>query len=369
MWIPLIFLSYLFIDNQFNRMLFPWLLIIIYIFLISFGAFGRPAWNSWMRDLTEKNADSYFGKRNRIVGGIALVGFFAAAFILDSFGKAFIGFAIIFGIAFVGRIISTIFFTKQYEPKIKLHKGYYFTFRDFIKQMPHRNFGNYVLFSSAITFAAAIASPFFTVYMLNYLHFSYVPFMIIVFCSSVFTLIFMPFWGKIGDRFGEVRIMKICGFLIFLVPLLWLASSWIFRNGSIYLFLFLIFVEILSGFIWGGFNLSSSTFVYHAVTRERMALCVAYGGLTASFGALLGALLGGWIASFDGNILGMKAILFVFLLSAGLRMLFFVIFINRFKEVRAVDNRFSMKKFIYSLPRQTLVGMGIKRFGHGTHEH
>jgi len=276
---------------------------------------------------------------------------------------------IIFSIAFLGRIVSTILFAKQYEPKIKLHKGYYFSFRDFIKQMPHRNFGNYVLFSSTITFSVAIASPFFTVYMLNNLHFNYVSFMSVVLVSSLISLMFMPFWGKIGDRFGNVRIMKICGSLIFLVPLLWFVSSFIFKNYSIYLFLFLALTEIISGFIWSGFNLSSSTFVYHAVTRERMALCVAYEGVTSSFGALFGALLGGWIASFDGDILGMKAILFVFLLSAVLRILSFVIFINRFKEVREVDNNFSMKKFIYSLPRQTLISMGIKRFGHPTQEH
>src|SRR3989338_4607629 len=48
MWILLIFLGFLFVDNELNRALFPWLLIIAFIFLISFGAFGRPAWNSWM---------------------------------------------------------------------------------------------------------------------------------------------------------------------------------------------------------------------------------------------------------------------------------------------------------------------------------
>ena len=183
MWIPMILLGLFFIDNQYYKELFPWLLIIVYILLISFGAFGRPAWNSWMRDLTQKNTDTFFGKRNRIVGGIALVCFFIAAFILDSYGKAFVGFALIFSLAFIGRIFSTFFFSKQYEPKIKLKKGYYFSFKDFIKEMPHRNFGNYVLFSSTITFAVAIASPFFTVYMLNYLNFNYVSYMAVILCS------------------------------------------------------------------------------------------------------------------------------------------------------------------------------------------
>ena len=219
-------------------------------------------------------------------------------------------------------------------------------------------------------FRVAIASPFFVVYMSKiFLNFNNLHYMIIVLCSSVISLIFMPFWGKIGDRFGNVKIMKICGSLIFLVPLLWFLSSILFNNDSVYLIVFLLFTEIISGFVWSGFNLSSSTFAYHAVSRERMALCVAYEGLTASSGALAGALLGGWIANINGNILGMNPILFVFLLSAIMRILFFSIFINRFKEVRNVDKNFSMKKFIYSLPRQTLVGMGIKRAGQGGHEH
>ncbi len=368
MWIPIILLAVYFVDTEENRIFFPILLIILYTMLVSFGAFGRPPWNSWMRDIINKKTDSYFGKRNSITSAIALICFFISAFILDNIGKTFIGFSIIFGIAFLGRVSSALFLSKQYEPKLKLKKGYYFSYKDFLKEMPHRNFGNYVLFSAAITFAVSIASPYFIVYMgKNFINFNYIFYMIIVFMSSIVSLMFMPFWGKVGDRFGNVKVMKLCGSLIFIVPLLWFFSSILFDNTSIYLFIFLIFSEIISGFIWSGLNLSSSTFVYHAVSRERMALCVAYENITTSVFAFFGAMLGGWIASQNYNILGLKPILFVFILSSILRILFFHIFINRFKEVRKVDKNFNMKKFIYSIPGQSIIGMGIKRLGHPLH--
>ncbi len=234
MWIPLIFLGVAYFFFGLDSAIASILLIGIYTLLIILGAFGTPAWNSWMRDLTEKRTDSYFGKRNTIVGSVALVSMFIAAFILDGFGrKTFFGFGIIFFIALLGRSISIFLFKKQYEPKIRLHKGYYFSFKDFVKHMSYNNFGKFVLFSGVISFAVAIASPFFSVYMLNHLDFNYKTYMFVILSSAVVSLVSMPFWGKLGDKYGEVKLIRICGFLIFLVPLLWFLSAFLFTGYSL----------------------------------------------------------------------------------------------------------------------------------------
>ncbi len=103
-------------------------------------------------------------------------------------------------------------------------------------------------------------------------------------------------------------------------------------------------------------------FVFHAVSRERIAICVAYSGIIAGIGSFAGALIGGFLASVDSPIFGLKPILFVFLLSAMLRFIVSAIFIDRFNEVRKVSNlHLSMRKILVSFPRHLLTNAGIKR--------
>jgi MFS family permease len=75
----------------------PNLIIIVYTLLILFGAFGGPAWISWMKDLVTADSGKYFGKRSRIATLIALICMFIGGFILDYFKQThiFIGFIIL----------------------------------------------------------------------------------------------------------------------------------------------------------------------------------------------------------------------------------------------------------------------------------
>ncbi len=355
MWLPLISVGFIHYFFKTGIFLTSFLLLVSYVLIICSGAFASPAWNSWMKDLVPKDkAASYFGKRNRIVGAVALISTFAAGFILNvSQEDNFIfGFTIIFLIAFLGRIISGLLFKKHYEPKRKsLPKDYYFSFADFIKKMPGNNFGRYAIFTSLILFSAAIASPFFAVYMLKDLQFNYIQFTIVSISAIVASILFMPVWGKIADRYGNVKIMKLSGIFIFLIPALWLMSSFIATEYTVYLLIYLILIEIFSGFIWAGFNLASSTFIYDSVTKERIALCVAYTNLLGSAGIFFGAYIGGLLASLENNILGLSPILFVFLLSASLRLISGFLLLPLVKEVRPVKkwhNYFIEKILDYS---------------------
>lgn len=114
MWIPMIILIFFFEKSPKAA---PMLLISIYSLLILFGTFYGPAWASWMKDLIAKEGGRYFGLRNRICGLVTLISMLAAGFILDYFKKTklFIGFAVLFAIAFIARSISAFLFTKKYR--------------------------------------------------------------------------------------------------------------------------------------------------------------------------------------------------------------------------------------------------------------
>lgn len=345
MWIPIISIGFLYFFNYINSRIASNLLIIIYSLLIIAGSTANPAWNSWMKDILKTNIGEYFGKRSRIINFVVTLSMLSAGIILNFFGKeyAFKGFLIIFLIAFAGRMISAYLVTRQYEPKFNYENKDYFSLRQFIKKMFFNNFGHFVIYISLISFATAIAGPFFAVYMLKDLNFSYIEYTLVSLSSILTIIIFMPFWGKFADKFGNIKVIKITGFFVPLVPVFWLASSLIQKTNPLFPIIYLMIIEGFSGFAWSGFNLSANNFVYDAVSREKMVFCFTYFNIINAFGTFIGAYAGGFIASQNILIFGMKSILIIFLISAGLRFLISLKMISFLKEVREVHN-FDFKK-------------------------
>lgn len=342
MWLMVIGIGMLYFNFGIDSNVAPTMLILIYSLLILFGAFMGPVWSSWMKDIVTKNSGRYFGNRNRIVGFVALISMLAGSFVLDYFKqtKIFIGFVILFSVAFIARAISAFLLLKKYEPKLKHEEGYYFSFWQFIHYIPKSNFGKFTVFVSLMHLATAIASPFFAVYMLKDLGFSYIQWIIVTMASSVASLLFMPLWGKFADHYGNIKATKITAFLIPAVPLLWFVSVFISKSS---LLAYLALVEVFSGMIWAGFNLASSNFVYDAVTRQRMALCVAYFNLLSGIGVFVGATLGGFLSSLPFTLIGFSSILLIFLLSSIARLAVALFMVPKIREVREVK-KFGIKE-------------------------
>jgi MFS family permease len=339
-WIPLLFIGVAYFFFEFKLLYASLSLIACYSVIIISGLIASPAWTSWMQDLVEKNRGEYFSKRSRINGFVVILTMLGAGLVLDYFKgeKIFFGFIILFGLACVGRYFSFYFLKKQYEPKPTIDEKAYFSFLKFIKKMPSNNFGRFVIFTSLVSFSVAIASPFFSVYMIKELHFSYFEFTIIKLSELISPLLFLSFIGKRADKYGTVRVMKISGFLISFVPLLWVLSIFIHNQHSWVLVGYLFLVEFFSGFVWAAYNLSTSNFIYDAVTKQKIILCFTYFGFINSIGSFLGGLIGGQLASSSVfSLFGLGAILSVFFISFALRLIPSLTIAPKLKEVRQVE--------------------------------
>ncbi len=330
MWLPIILLGYFFNINLFQNYL-PLILIIFYSVYLIFGGIALPSWFSLMGDIVPgKIRGKYFSKRNRITGLFTILAIITSAFILDlteTKGYVLIGFSIIFFLAFLTRWIASRLFKKHHEPNLKLEKGYYFSFFQFIKHARKNNFGKFVIFISMMHFATAIASPFFIVYMLRDLQFSYTTFMIIQISSSVYSLMFLPIWGKFSDKYGNREILRVSSLFIPFVPILW------FFSESPY---YLAFVpQLVAGASWAAFNLAASNFIYDSVSQQRRGICVSYNNLLMGIGIFFGASLGGLLAQYL-TISFMNKLLFIFLISGLARSLVTIFFLPKVKEIRKV---------------------------------
>src|SRR3989344_3995102 len=336
-------------------------------YLSSFVGVIGASWFSLMGDLApEKERGSYFSKRSKINGTVAMVTTLLASLFLDymkGLGWVIIGFVILFGIAAFGRFVSAWYFTKHYYPKTSFTKEKYFSFFQFIKKAPGNNFGRFVFFVGVVNIFTNFAGPFFAVYMLKELHFSYLWFTIINISGTLFTIIAIPIWGKIGDKYGNRYLLKVTSFLIPLPPLMWLISG-----NPIYL----IFVpQLLAGFGWGGFNLAASNFIYDTVTPERRGICVSYYTMINGISVFVGAMVGGLFAFYaPASFFNLNVFLWIFLISGIGRAIACLIFIPMIKEVRTLpDNleRLSMFQYLYLFTPRPIVSMWRGVHGLVTH--
>lgn len=305
------------------------ILIVIYTICIICGSFGGPAWFSWMGDLVpEEKRGAYFSKRSRITGAISMLVTLIVAFFLDYtkvIGLVLIGFAGISLVSAIGRFISLYFLTKQYEPKYEEKKESYFSFIQFLKKAPYNNFGKFVFYVGLITLATNFAGPFFTVYMLKELHYTYTWFMIVSLAGTLFLILSLPFWGKVGDKYGNKTLLKIGGIIITFVQI-----PWLFSGNPIYL---IFTTQLISGIGWAAFNLGASNYIYDAVTPQRRAICVAYYTMINGICVFVGAFSGGLFAQYI-HINFMDTLLLIFLISSILRGITSIIFLPMIKEVR-----------------------------------
>jgi MFS family permease len=121
--------------------------------------------------------------------------------------------------------------------------------------------------------------------------------------------------------------------------------------------LFLILVQIFSGFLWSGCNLCASNFIYDAATPEKRPKCIAY------FNALNGVFLAAghfWEASWSEYFqVFLVTRSWRFFISAVLRFLVACFMRTHVEEVRHVE-KISHKDLFYGMINIKPV-LGIER--------
>jgi len=351
LWFPILLAGFLFYLGVPGMV---WTSIILIGIAYGVTAIAFPVWFSWMGSLVPREErGSYFSRRNRLVSLSGVLTLIFGAIILDAskrvgallgdvLGFTLLGFGILFLFAVISRIWSLRLLKKQYEPRLKIRKKDNFSFFDFIKKAPETPFGRFTLFRGVFSVALGISGPFWAVYMLRNLGFSYVWFMSVTVSVVVFQLIFLPLLGKFSDRFGNVRLMRLSSILIVLNPFLWFASSFIMDPAMVKIYLLLV-PSLTSGFGWAGYNLATNNYIYDSVGPRKRSFGSSYLNLIVGLGIFAGAGIGSLIVGIDFSI--MDSILVTFLVSGIARLIVVMFGLKYLREVRHVK-KFSSEFFI-----------------------
>lgn len=346
-WMPLLFLPLFFPESAVP-------LLIACVVLYQSGAhLVTPQWTSLMGDIVPpRRRGRFFALRTRLITAITFLSLLIGGFVLHRFsrdGNTLTGFVVLFSVAACARVISVYQLSRMHDPSGHVAALEFPFGRQWWQRLRHSNVVRFSIFFALMQFGVAIASPFFTVYMLRDLEFTYLAFT----CNTA-TAIFAQFltlaqWGRISDIFGNRRILAATGIVIPLMPLLWTFSS----N-----FWYLILVQAVSGFAWAGFSLSASNFVYDLITPDRRATYLAIHNVIASAGIFIGALLGGYLGTvlpseveFFGSTWHWLSPLYgVFIVSTFVRAAVVIGLIPRLREVRQVRD-ISFRQLIFRVTR------------------
>jgi MFS family permease len=258
------------------------------------GNVHSSAWQDWMGDLVPKRTRGrYFGTRNRIFATINLLAVISAGLLLQkgkALGMPLMMFSCIWGFTFFFRLASTTLMAIQYDPPHVIPpREQTLTFGQFLRNMPNEPFGRFNMFQVIANLVTFFAVPFYAVYMLRELGFTYPQYTIISIIPTIATIIMMPVWGRIIDRHGCIRPMKACMAALPILTLFWIVSDnywWIACIG------------IGAGASQSGFMLCSFNYSIGILDPKKRVPSLAYSQVLGAFAMSAGAFLGGMAVTY-----------------------------------------------------------------------
>lgn len=332
-WLPLMWLPVLFPAQAVP------LLVLFAMVYFAMGSLVTPQWSSLMGDLVpERRRGRYFARRTAFASLTAFIALVCAGVVLDlfdKFGRPLTGYLLIFTVAACARLVSAHHLRYMHDPTGRVSSLEFPNRREWLNRLRHSPFVRFSMFFALMQFSVAIASPFFTVYMLRDLQYSYLEYTVNTASSVLMQFITLNMWGRMSDRFGNRLILVATGLFIPILPALWVLSTH---------FWYLIGVQMLAGLCWAGFSLSTGNFLYDLVPADKRVTYMALHNMMANIGIFFGALLGGLLGVVlpnhlfvSGHEMQWMSVLYgVFLISTLARIIVSVLFLPHLKEVREV---------------------------------
>lgn len=285
MWLPIIWLPYFFPEHAVT-------ILIACVALYFTGAhLATPVWNSLMGDLVlERRRGRFFARRTRLMSMTNFLALVGAGLLLYGFEVAEqvrLGFMLIFTVAALARLYSAMQLAHMHDPCCAPRPIDWPALPGLWRRLQGADCVRFTLFFAAMQFATAIAAPFFVVFMLRDLGFSYLQYMSATALSVLAQFGTLRMWGRLGDIFGNRLILKVTGTVIPFFPVLWLLSP----N-----FIYVLLLQMLGGLCWAGFSLSAGNYLYDTVNSERRAAYTAVHNVLTQAAIFAGALLGGFLS-------------------------------------------------------------------------
>jgi MFS family permease len=325
-WLPVLLVAVFPLSTQLDRnQVVLWLLFVSYACV----SVSYVAWLSWMSDLVPDDIRGrFFGTRNMLCGAAGM--FITVVFgkLLDKFNAQMLGtlptgFAVTFISAVILGLASLHYMKRIPEPSPAAQGIRQPSFQESIA-LPFRepNFNRFLAFALLWGFAVNVASPFFTLYFLRDLSFSYGFVAFLAVLSAFADLVGMQIWGRISDKVKNKAVIQFAGWVAIFLPLAWVTV----RPDSL---IIPIVLHLVGGGFWAGIHLCLNNLLLRIAHKDNKTFFFSMyniaGGLGAGTAPILAGLVVQNLPPLDLQILSWKMVPLhiLFLTSTLLRLLSF----------------------------------------------
>jgi len=276
------------------------LLVLVLIFLShAFSSISYVAWLSWTSDLVpDEIRGRFFGTRNMLCSAAGITAVLVFGNLVD-YGKEHLDkFSLAIGISFlfavVFGVLSAYFLNRVREADASSPAGTP-SLKEIALPFRELNFRRFLIFNFIWNFSVYFASPFFTLYFLRDLQFSYAFVAVLSATGTVASLLGMQFWGWISDRVKNRAVIRLGGWFVVFLPALWTTV----RPGDI---LVPILLQLVSGGFWAGVNLCVHNMLLRISPRESKVWYLSACNIAVGLGAAAAPIAAGCILSvLDGR--------------------------------------------------------------------
>lgn len=276
----------------------PWIVPIAIVFSVSRDAMSNlsyPAWMSLSGDVVPiEGRGRFFSSRNFIMSLAGMVVTLLAGLLISNTVQP-VGYQISLFVAFAVGTLSIFSFSHLTDrqangvpPREKNAPG----MLDQLKEVfSHREFLYFAIATAIWNFSLNIAGPFFNVYLVQDLHADAAMVGLTSIASSLATMLVQRKMGELNDRWGPQKLTMIAGLLIPIVPMLWVfaTTGW-----------HIIPINLLSGVLWGAYNLASFNYLLKITPAAQRARYSAVFQITVTISLAIGAALGSVLVSLMG---------------------------------------------------------------------
>jgi MFS family permease len=275
-----------------------WLIIALNGVRSFMANFGNPAWTVLVGDLVPRRLRAqYFGNRNLMIMLAALLVAPLAGWLIKAgngwLGQPNLGYQAVFALAFVAGLAGTICFLAIPEPHraIPVRPAGGSTTGLFRAIVENRAFLGLILSGFVWNLALQVAAPFFNVYLVQRLGAGAGTVGLLAGVNTLFGLIGSGLFSRVMDRLGALKTQALAGLLIPIIPTAWIWVTATWQVGVL---------EAYAGLVWAGYNLANFALLLELTPASHRPQAVALYQTVVFASAVVGPLLGGWLADAFG---------------------------------------------------------------------
>ncbi len=268
--------------------------LVVALFALGALAFAliNVSWTSWVQEwLPTKGRGKYLGRRNRLLQISTVLFLVSASWFLGYWREnALFGFQMVIFASVAMRAISIVLQLRILPTKriVDERSG---KLRDqFSVVLKNKPLIRFVVFGATFGFAANVMGPFFPVFYYKVLGMSVEEVARLAMLATVTGAFFMPFWGRVCDKYG-------CRLSLMVSLTFWMGVGYLHgfatpgNVGVLYL------NWALGGIAGSGFLFSSFNMILKLIPAEAKTAAISFNLAASSLSAAIAPIIGGFLFS------------------------------------------------------------------------